>query len=73
MILNKLITNHYFLTIQQNNKTDSETKNSQIRNYFKIEDYYKMRLTNKTGKTIHLTRKRMQLTNIPFFLQLVRY
>ena len=52
----KLKTNHYFLTIQQNNKTDTECKNSLIRNYFKIEDYCKTRLTNKPGKTIHLTR-----------------
>ena len=49
MIPYKLITNHCFLTIQQNNKTDTESKNSLIWNYYKIGDYYKMRLTNKNG------------------------
>ena len=49
-------TDRCFLKIQQNNKTDTESKNSQIRKYIKIEDYYKTRLTNKTGKTIHVTR-----------------
>ena len=57
MIPYKLITNHCFLSIQQNNKTDAESKNSLIRNYYQIEDYYKTRLTNKTGKKkFHLTR-----------------
>ena len=49
MIPYKLIINHCFLTIQQNNKTDTESKNSLIWNYYKIGDYYKMRLTNKNG------------------------
>ena len=52
MIPYKLTTNHCFLTTQQNNKTDAESKNSLIRNYYQIEDYYKTRLTNKTGKKI---------------------
>ena len=37
MIPYKLITNHCFLTIQQNNKIDTESKNSLIEIIIKLE------------------------------------